>query len=108
MRTVKLVCPLAVSYHAISCRINDSKNLQRIRVTCLIAARLKQSTQKMPDMNCNIVDIIANIPYAIESFIISWRFSSSVALLLYVSTKCKKKKKRKKKLKKQKGEMEYF
>lgn len=82
IRTEKLVLPPATSYHPISCRINDSKYLVRMRVICRIAVRLKQSTQKMPKINCHNVAITDKIPYAIESFMIASRFSSIVASVL--------------------------
>lgn len=71
-----------MSYHPISCRINEAKYFIRIRVTCEIAARLKQSTQTIPANN-RIADIvnIAN-KNAIESFMTSVLLSSIVALVL--------------------------
>lgn len=67
IRIEKLVLPAAISYQAIFCRINDSKYVVRMRVTCRIAVRLKQSTQKMPNINCHIVGIIDRMKYANES-----------------------------------------
>lgn len=62
MRLAKLVFPATTSYQAISCRINDSKYLMRIRVTCRIAVRLKQSTPNIPNTNCHIVANNVRIP----------------------------------------------
>lgn len=83
MRTVKLVLPPDTSYQATSCLINDSKYLIRIRVTCRMAVRFAKSTQNIPNINCHNVAINESIPYAMESFIISTRFSSIVAFVLY-------------------------
>lgn len=82
IRTEKLVFPPATSYQPISCRINDSKYFVRMRVICRIAVRLKQSTQNIPNMNCHNVAINDKMPYAIESLMISLRFTSIDSFVL--------------------------
>lgn len=82
IRTEKLVLPATMSYQAISCRIKDSKYLVRIRVTCRIAVRLKQSTQNIPNRNCHAADINESMKYAMESSIIASKVVSGVGLVL--------------------------
>lgn len=79
IRIEKLVLPAAMSYQPMSCRINDSKYFIRMRVTWRIAVRLKQSTQKIPNTNCQAVDINDRIKYAIESSIIASTISPGLA-----------------------------
>lgn len=82
MRTATLLLPPATSYHPISCFIKHSKNFVRMRVICRSAVWLKQSTHTMPAIKCNNDAKTDTTPYAIESLMISLRFSSSVAFVL--------------------------
>lgn len=79
---MKLDLPFSKSYHPISCRINDVKYLIRIRVTCELAARLKQHTHMNWAIICIAEITIDAIKNAIESLIISASFSSVVAFVL--------------------------
>lgn len=56
-----------------------------MRDTCEMAVRLKQSTQMTPVINMINDTIDVAIKYAIESFIISALFSSTVAFVLEVN-----------------------
>lgn len=82
IRTAKLLFPPATSYHPISCRNIDWKNLIRMRVIWRNAVWLKQSTANIPATKCNADPNANNIPYETESFLISAWFTSSVALVL--------------------------
>lgn len=82
---MKLDLLFSLSYQPISCLISDEKYLMRIRVTCEMAAWLKQSTQTTPDINCTTDSVTDAHRNAIESLIISALFSSFVAFILAIN-----------------------